>query len=306
LKNVRKELLVNNVFSECDGFAFRVPGGAKTGREDLWQRREALKLLFAGAFCRPCLPISLFFSGFAPRCGLRAGVLDAHQNDTVVAMIDQIIPRLRRLCKGRASTKFMTSSSPSGPTTAERRNFLSGLADVDKQSTTLFGKTSRLLLQSNSCLFFAHWTKPRGHRALSPRKPRGRPPIWEPAGRDTQMQTISSTVFKKMTVTAITLRKLVSVRNSSYKSSRSAAWLHQGRPRGGGRVRIEATMATTTYDAMLSARVSPAAGPPRKLTEKGLNTLVLEAGRSIVPERDYVDTFPCGNSSTRMGQSRRA
>jgi len=39
----------------------------------------------------------------------------------------------------------------------------------------------------------------------------------------------------------------------------------------------------------------------KELTEKGLNTLVLEAGRSIVPERDYVEHVPVWNSSTADG-----
>jgi len=83
------------------------------------QRREALKLLFAGGIL-PAMPADLFgfFQDSHPAAGYALRTLDAHQNDTVVAMIDQIIPRLRRLVpKARASTNSLTSSSPNGPTT---------------------------------------------------------------------------------------------------------------------------------------------------------------------------------------------
>src|SRR5438445_11891165 len=51
-------------------------------------------------------------------------------------------------------------------------------------------------------------------------------------------------------------------------------------------------MATTNYDAIVIGSGITGGWAAKELTEKGLNTLVLEAGRSIVPERDYVEHVP--------------
>src|ERR1700739_3859525 len=52
-------------------------------------------------------------------------------------------------------------------------------------------------------------------------------------------------------------------------------------------------MATTNkYDAIVVGSGITGGWAAKELTEKGLNTLVLEAGRSIVPERDYVEHVP--------------
>ena len=51
-------------------------------------------------------------------------------------------------------------------------------------------------------------------------------------------------------------------------------------------------MATTNYDAIIIGSGITGGWAAKELTEKGLNTLVLEAGRSIVPERDYVEHVP--------------
>src|SRR6266852_3864685 len=87
------------------------------------QRREALRLLMAGGVL-PALPTNLFafFQGAHPASGYTLRTLNPHQNDTVVAMIDQIIP------------------ATDTPGAEERKNFLDGLAGVDKQTNDLFGK----------------------------------------------------------------------------------------------------------------------------------------------------------------------
>ena len=51
-------------------------------------------------------------------------------------------------------------------------------------------------------------------------------------------------------------------------------------------------MATKTYDAIVVGSGITGGWAAKELTEKGLETLVLEAGRSIVPERDYVEHVP--------------
>lgn len=47
-----------------------------------------------------------------------------------------------------------------------------------------------------------------------------------------------------------------------------------------------------TYDAIIVGSGITGGWAAKELTEKGLNTLVLEAGRPIVPERDYVEHVP--------------
>ena len=51
-------------------------------------------------------------------------------------------------------------------------------------------------------------------------------------------------------------------------------------------------MATTTYDAIIVGSGITGGWAAKELTEKGLNTLVLEAGRTIVPDRDFVEHVP--------------
>jgi glucoside 3-dehydrogenase (cytochrome c) catalytic subunit len=51
-------------------------------------------------------------------------------------------------------------------------------------------------------------------------------------------------------------------------------------------------MAANTFDAIVVGSGITGGWAAKELTEKGLNTLVLEAGRTIVPERDYVEHVP--------------
>jgi choline dehydrogenase-like flavoprotein len=51
-------------------------------------------------------------------------------------------------------------------------------------------------------------------------------------------------------------------------------------------------MANTTYDALIIGSGITGGWAAKELTEKGLNVLVLEAGRMIVPEKDYVEHVP--------------
>ena len=51
-------------------------------------------------------------------------------------------------------------------------------------------------------------------------------------------------------------------------------------------------MATPTYDAIVIGSGITGGWAAKELTEKGLRTLVLEAGRPIVPEKDYVEHVP--------------
>jgi choline dehydrogenase-like flavoprotein len=51
-------------------------------------------------------------------------------------------------------------------------------------------------------------------------------------------------------------------------------------------------MPVTTYDAIIVGSGITGGWAAKELTEKGLNTLVLEAGRTIIPEKDYVEHVP--------------
>ena len=51
-------------------------------------------------------------------------------------------------------------------------------------------------------------------------------------------------------------------------------------------------MANNTYDALIVGSGVTGGWAAKELTEKGLKVLVLEAGRNIVPEKDYVEHVP--------------
>src|ERR1700726_539622 len=107
------------------------------------QRREALRLLMAGGVL-PALPTNLFafFQGAHPASGYTLRTLNPHQNETVVAMIDLIIPETDTPgAKGARVNEFIDVILTEWATPDERQNFLQGLEGVDKQSQELFGKT---------------------------------------------------------------------------------------------------------------------------------------------------------------------
>src|SRR5205807_4992526 len=106
------------------------------------QRREALRLLMAGGVL-PALPTNLFafFQGAHPASGYTLRTLNPHQNDTVVAMIDQIIPATDTPgAKAARVNEFIDVILTDWATEDERQHFLTGLANVDKQSNELYGK----------------------------------------------------------------------------------------------------------------------------------------------------------------------
>jgi hypothetical protein len=163
------------------------------------QRRDALKLLLAGGVL-PAVPADLFgfFRDSHPASGYALRTFDAHQNNTVVAMIDQIIPATETPgAKGALVNEFMDVILSEWANDEERRNFLSGLADVDKQSNTLFGKN---FVDASSDQQIVLLRSLDDGAAIARSVDKHRPPYWEAAGRDTLMQDDFFTVFKKMTV----------------------------------------------------------------------------------------------------------
>src|SRR5712691_11385123 len=106
------------------------------------QRREALKLLMAGGIL-PALPADLFafFQGAHPTSGYALRTLNPHQNDTVVAMIDLILPATETPgAKGARVNEFIDVILTEWAFDDERQNFLDGLTGIDKQTNDLFGK----------------------------------------------------------------------------------------------------------------------------------------------------------------------
>ncbi len=63
-------------------------------------------------------------------------------------------------------------------------------------------------------------------------------------------------------------------------------------------------MAANNYDAVIVGSGITGGWAAKELTEKGLNTLVLEAGRTIVPERDYVEHVPVWELKYRAWDNR--
>src|SRR5437763_15252619 len=106
------------------------------------QRREALKLLMAGGVLPAFSPdVLAFFQDAQPKPGYTLRSLNSHQNDTVVAMIDQIIPATDTPgAKGARVNEVIDVILTDWATEEERQNFLNSLAAVDKESNELFGK----------------------------------------------------------------------------------------------------------------------------------------------------------------------
>ena len=64
-------------------------------------------------------------------------------------------------------------------------------------------------------------------------------------------------------------------------------------------------MPPAKYDAIVIGSGMTGGWAAKELTEKGLRTLVLEAGRPIVPEKDYVEHVPTWDMPFRGMRDRR-
>jgi len=105
-------------------------------------RRELFRLLGAGAVL-PAMSPELFamLQQAQPAAGYTLKTLDPHQNATVVAMIDLIIPATDTPgAKGARVNEFIDLILTEWATDEERKHFLDGLANIDKQSNELYGK----------------------------------------------------------------------------------------------------------------------------------------------------------------------
>lgn len=162
-------------------------------------RRDALRVLTAGAVLPALTPeLFAFYRQAHPDASYSLRTLDSHQNDTVVAMIDQILPATDTPgAKAVRVNDFIDVILTEWANEEERRNFLEGLADVDKQSNALFGKNFAAASPAQQLALLRSMDEAA---AIARSKRKDRPPFWEPAGRDTQMQGDFFTVFKNMTL----------------------------------------------------------------------------------------------------------
>src|SRR5277367_6751647 len=112
-------------------------------------RRELFRILAAGATIPALTPNTFAMfrtSQAASATALRT--LDAHQNATVIAMSEGIIPQTDTPgAKGAKVNEFIDVILTDWATDTERQRFLAGLASVDERSTKLYGKS---FVDSNS------------------------------------------------------------------------------------------------------------------------------------------------------------
>lgn len=106
------------------------------------QRRDALKLLMAGAALPALSPdVFAFFRAAHPAEGYTLRTLSPHLNETVVAMIDLILPATETPgAKGARVNEFIDLILTEWCVEEERKSFLDGLAGVDQRSKELYGK----------------------------------------------------------------------------------------------------------------------------------------------------------------------
>ena len=206
----------------------------------------------------------------------------------MVAMIDLIIPATDTPgAKGARVNEFIDVILTEWATDSERQAFLDGLAGVDKQSNELFGKnfTDASPAQQTALLRAMDNIAMATHGAA-----RARHGNTVPEDRDKQ------------------LRRQFLVRLQGHHSSRLlhfGNWFHPGTEPANYSGRLpwlrsadrekgirENRMPANTYDAIIVGSGITGGWAAKELTEKGLNTLVLEAGRTIVPEQDYVEHVP--------------
>ena len=163
------------------------------------QRREMLRILAAGA-ALPAVTTDVFafFRGAHPAEGYVLRTLNPHQNATVVAMIDQIIPETDTPgAKGARVNEFIDVILTEWANDTERKNFLDGLAGVDKKSNELFGKDFADAVPAQQLTLLRAMDEAAAFESID-RPPR--PAAYEEAGRDKQLEGNFFSVFKHITL----------------------------------------------------------------------------------------------------------
>jgi len=163
------------------------------------QRREMLRILAAGAALPVLSPDAFaFFRGAHPAEGYALRTLNLHQNATVVAMIDQIIPETDTPgAKAARVNEFIDVILTEWANDAERKNFLDGLAGVDQKSNELFAKNFSDAAPAQQLSLLRAMDEAAAFES-SNRPPR--PDRDELEERDEQLQGSFFSVFKRLTL----------------------------------------------------------------------------------------------------------
>ena len=164
------------------------------------QRREALRILMAGGVL-PVLSSDLlaFFQEAHPASTYALRTLSPHQNDTVIVMIDQILPATDTPgAKAARVNEFMDVILTEWATEDERKSFLEGLASVDTQSNALFSRDF-IAAAPDQQLALLRVLDEEAAVARENRKKKSAP-IWEPESRDQQLKGDFFSTFKNMTL----------------------------------------------------------------------------------------------------------
>jgi hypothetical protein len=162
------------------------------------QRRDALKFLATGAVATAAAPeLFAFFQQAHPASGYAMRTLNPHQNATVVLMSEMIIPETDTPgAKGARVNEFIDVILTEWAHEDERKNFLDGLADVDKKSNELFAKdfSDALPAQQLSLL------RAMDEAAAFESSTHPRPDRDELEDRDKQLEGSFFSVFKRLTL----------------------------------------------------------------------------------------------------------
>jgi glucoside 3-dehydrogenase (cytochrome c) hitch-hiker subunit len=163
------------------------------------QRREMLRILAAGAALPALSPdLFAFFRAAHPADGYALRTLNPHQNDTLVAMIDQIIPETDTPgAKGARVNEFIDVILTEWANDDERKNFLDGLASVDKKSNELFAKDFSSASPAHQLSLLRAMDEAAAFES-STRPPR--PDSDEVEPRDQQLQGNFFSIFKGITL----------------------------------------------------------------------------------------------------------
>ena len=159
-------------------------------------RRELFRLLSAAAVAPVLTPEFLTLLRQAqPSTDYKIRTFSPHQNDTVIAMIDLIIPATDTPgAKGARVNEFMDVILTDWAIPQERAGFLKGLDDADVQSTTLFGKTFLEITLAQQIALLRSLDDAVDWHHSDPREPVPRDQ------RDSELRGEFFRVFKKMTI----------------------------------------------------------------------------------------------------------
>ena len=219
-----------------------------------------------------------------PPPGYTLRTLTSHLNDTVVAMIDQIIPATDTPgAKGARVNEFIDVILTEWATPEERKNFLDGLAGIDKQSQSLYGKNfADASAEQQLVQLRAIDDEVLSNRVVRPRHGNTVP---KP---DTQLDGNFWEVFKRITVHGYYTSEVGFTQELKLQIIPGAQ--HGCNPVGSGNgVACPSEKNVKALMQLSLVRESPADGLPRN-SPKG-STRSLSSGRPITPRQTTWNTF---------------